>query len=455
LESNDEIALHIPLTSDMPITTTRKTIRMLLLVGEFNSAQIIRRGESEFAGLEICETGSREGFLRQVRESPPDVILLQSRGRAGMNLGGVLNAAAVSSPEIPVIVLGQDEDDGEDAVRYLEQGAADYIPLSDVGRLLLVARRVLREREMLVRQDQLEVELKQARDGLMENQKLMTIGRLTGSITHEINNPLESVTNLLYLLRMQPDLSQEAENYLTLAERELERVTHIIRQTLNFYRESSKAVWIKPAELLEEVLLLYAPKLRERQLEVAREFKSDARLLIFPGEIRQVLSNLVTNAIDASPPGGKLILRIHSSRKWSDEGISGIRIVVADQGCGIDAETREHLGQLFYTTKGQRGTGLGLWVTQAIVKRYGGEIQLYSSTRKGRNGTVFSIFMPTNLRPQPVLVDDAGDSDGDASWHRRSRAIARNEAAQSSGIFGLEGSKSRTYPGSRKPQVAG
>jgi len=426
---------------------------MLLIVNEFNSAQILRLGKGTDVGLDISEASSRESFLCELRERPPDAILLQSGGFLGLTLASVLNAAAASSPEIPVIVLGQDDEDGEDAVRSLEQGAADYVPLSAVGRLPLVARRILGEREMLERLNEVEGELEQVRGGLMENQKLMTIGRLTGSITHEINNPLESVTNLLYLLKTQPDLSKNSENYLTLAERELERVTHIIRQTLNFYRESSKTVWMKPAELLEEVLLLYAPKLRERQIEVVREFKSDAQLLIFPGEIRQVLSNLVTNAIDASAPGGKVVLRVHHARKWSDEGISGIRIVVADSGCGINAETRERLGQLFYTTKGQRGTGLGLWVTQAIVKRYGGEIQLYSSTREGRHGTVFSVFMPTNMRPQAVLAEGTGDLTGGVDLHRRSRAIARNDTAQSSGIFGLEDSRSKTFRNTRKPQA--
>jgi len=432
---------------------TRKAIRVLLIVNDFNSAQVFRLEQRTYVGLDICEVPSHDAFLYDLRENPPDAILLQSGDLLGMTLSNVLTTASASSPEVPVIVLGQDEDDEEDAVRYIEQGAADYVPLSAVGRLPLVVRRILEERETLARINALEDELKHARDGLMENQKLMTIGRLTGSITHEINNPLESVTNLLYLLKTQPDLSKNSENYLSLAERELERVTHIIRQTLNFYRESSKTVWMKPAELLEDVLLLYAPKLRERQIEIVREFNSDAKLLIFPGEIRQVFSNLVTNAIDASVPGGKVILRIRHARKWSDEGISGIRIVVADSGCGINAETRENLGRLFYTTKGQRGTGLGLWVTQAILKRYGGEIQLYSSTREGRHGTVFSVFMPTNMRPQPVLAEGTGDLVGGVDRYRRSRAIRRSDVAQSLGIFGLEDSRSKTYRNTRKPQA--
>jgi two-component system NtrC family sensor kinase len=433
----------------------REKIRMLLIVSEFSSARIVRREQGEFSNLEFSHATSRGGFSRQVRDNPPDVILFQQDGISGINLSSVLNIAGSRSPKIPVIVLGRDEDEGEDAVGYLDQGADDYVPASSVERLPLVARRLLEERRMRIRQDKMELELQQARDCLMENQKLMTIGRLTGSITHEINNPLESVTNLLYLLKTQPDLSAQAERYLTLAERELERVTHIIRQTLSFYRESNKAVWLKPAELLEEVLLLYGPKLQERHIELVRDFTSDAKLLIFPGELRQVLSNLLANAIEASSSGGKVILRIRNARKWSDEGITGVRIVVADRGSGIDAQTREHLGQLFYTTKGQRGTGLGLWVTMAIVKRYGGDVQLYSSTRNDRHGTVFSIFIPTNMRPQPVLLDGGNDPHVGGDWRRQRRAVVRNDAPHSSSIFGMENPESRAFRGNRKPQVAG
>jgi two-component system NtrC family sensor kinase len=443
----------------LPMMKTQKTIRMLLMVDESCCDPIVRQNEFAPQEMEIAEVGTRDQFLRHMREFQPDVIVAQSAGVAGVPFSSVLDVAAAHAPEVPVVVLGNEDENGDDAIGYLEDGAADYLPSSDVERLPLVIRRVLNDQSAQMHQEQMEVELKQVREKLMENQKLMTIGRLTGSITHEINNPLESVTNLLYLLRKEPGLSKQSEDYLDLADRELERVTQIIRHTLNFCRESNKAVRIKPAALLDEVLMLYRPKIRERQLEVTRQFNSDENLLVFPGEIRQVLSNLVTNAIEASPVGGKLTLRIRNARKWSDEGISGVRIVVADNGSGIDADTRENLGKLFYTTKGQRGTGLGLWVTRAIVARYGGEIQLYSSTRQGRNGTVFSVFMPTNMRPQAVRHDEGFSHPLETEWRRKGRNANREDsrfkAGNATGVFGLESPRSRKYRSNRTPRFAG
>jgi len=289
-------------------------------------------------------------------------------------------------------------------VRRIEEGAAEYIPMSYIERLPLVVQRLQQESATSQRMQRLQEELQQSHTALLDNQKLMGIGRLAASIAHEINNPLESVTNLLYLLRNEGSLSSNAEGYVELAERELGRVAQISKQTLNFYRETQSPVQIRPADLLDEVLVLYSRRIEEKRIQVVRQYKADVSLLVFPGEMRQVLSNLVTNAIEACPIGGKLVLRVNRSRRWSDEGIEGVRVVVADNGCGIPADIRQHLGQLFYTTKGQRGTGLGLWVTRAILKRYGGEIQLFSSTQAHRHGTCFSIFLPTNMRPQPVAA---------------------------------------------------
>jgi two-component system NtrC family sensor kinase len=404
---------------------THSTIRLLLLANEFNAAQILisaqmlwREGHSH-GELEIIEARTRDDFFRELEEAMPDVAVVESKGTAGLSFLEILSAAQEHSPEIPVVVLGEDGEDGRDAVLCIEQGAADYIPISHTGRLPLVLARLKRERESVMRERELMEEVQRAHDALLDNQKLMAIGRLAASIAHEINNPLESITNLLYLLRTDPNLSASAETYVGMAEKEMERVAQISKQTLNFYRETRTPVQVRPADLLEEVLFLYSRKIEERQMQVVRQFRTDEKVLVYPGEIRQVLSNLVTNAIEASAVRGRLILRVHRARLWSDEGITGIRIVVADEGTGISAETRQNLGQLFYTTKGQRGTGLGLWVTRAIVQRYGGEIQLYSSMREGRHGTVFSIFLPTNMRPQPVRVNGGFGSGGDRDGRSR------------------------------------
>ena len=237
---------------------------------------------------------------------------------------------------------------------------------------------------------------------LQENQKLISIGRLTASIAHEINNPLESVTNLLFLAGLERDLSPEVRSYLTLAQKELRRVAQISKQTLNFTRDTPAPAPVSMEELVEEVLLLYGRKIAEKSLSIRREYHSTPTATVFPGQIRQVLSNLMVNAIEAAAEGGTLWLRIRSGRQWSDEGVEGLRIIIADNGSGIDTNTRQRLGTPFVTTKGQDGTGLGLWVAMSILRRNGGRLQIYSSTHPDRHGTVFCIFLPTNMRPRAV-----------------------------------------------------
>ena len=155
-------------------------------------------------------------------------------------------------------------------------------------------------------------------------------------------------------------------------------------------------------ELMEEVLSLYSRRMMEKNLRVERQYDCPEEAMVYPGEMRQVLSNLVTNAVEASSPNGRLRVRVRCTRSWSDHGVRGIRVSVGDNGSGIPLDVQRRLGEPFFTTKGQRGTGLGLWVTRAIVQRYGGEIQLRSSVDSRRHGTVFSIFVPTNLRPRVV-----------------------------------------------------
>ncbi len=390
----------------------------MLLANEFDSARIVLEESHSGAGLKIvAKARSRQEFDRRMKDDTPDVLLVESAGIPGLSLGEVVDSA--TAQDVPVIVLGREDDDGPEAIGPLPEGVADYVPAEHSERLPMVVRRVLRERQLAAKQERLELELNQAYDALLENQKLVSVGRLAASIAHEINNPLEAVTNLLYLLGMETNLSEAGKSYVAAAEHELERVAQISKQTLNFHRETRLPVRIQPAELLEEVLVLYARRLEERGMEVVRQYWSDASFVAFPGEMRQVLSNLIANAIEATPVGGRLTLRVRRSRKWSDRGISGVRILVADNGCGIAAGTRQNLGELFYTTKGQRGTGLGLWVTRAIVKRYGGDIHIYSSTHPQRHGTVFSIFIPTNMRSLALVRNGEPGGDDQSSKGKR------------------------------------
>ncbi len=349
--------------------------------------------------IEFAET--RREVLDALRSGTTDVILAGSEALPDLDLHELLERAHSVHPPVPVVLIGGPVGESE-SLRLLRQGAAEYLQGEQVERLPSAIERALRAREAATVQARSQQEVDRAAAVLRENQKLITVGRLAASIAHEINNPLESVINLLYLLAEEKDLSDSARNYLALARRELDRVAQISRQTLNFSRETAGPARARVDELLEEVLALYSRRITEKSLKVERQFECREEATVFPGEMRQVLSNLVTNAVEASRENGRLWLRVRCSRSWLDPGVRGIRVSIGDNGSGIEPAVQRRLGEPFFTTKGQSGTGLGLWVTRSIVQRYGGEIQLRSSTAPERHGTVFSIFLPTNLGPRMV-----------------------------------------------------
>ncbi len=239
---------------------------------------------------------------------------------------------------------------------------------------------------------------KQAEELLRRSEKLAVVGRLAATIAHEINNPLESVTNLLYLLEQHPTLDSTAHNYATLAQQELHRVAHIARQTLNFYRESATAVPVRLPELLENVLQMYARRITDVGIQVERRYDFDQPVSIFPAEMQQVISNLILNAVEALGSRGRLIVHLASATEWATgRRQRGVRLVVADTGPGIPPESRQRIFEPFFTTKGEKGTGLGLWVISGIVNKHQGSIRLRSSVAPGHSFTCFSVFLPLHL----------------------------------------------------------
>ena len=244
-------------------------------------------------------------------------------------------------------------------------------------------------------------ERKRTEDVLHATEKLATTGRLAAAIAHEINNPLEGVTNLLYLLENHPSLDASARRYARMAQEEVARVARIARQTLAFYREPTVPVAVDVSELLSGLLELYAHKLQTLKVKMEKRLETTAPITASPGEIRQVLSNLVGNALDAVPEGGTIKVHVFPSRDWRHPWQEGVRISIADSGHGI---RREHLASIFdpfFTTKGEKGTGLGLWVSYGIVQKYGGTIHVHSSVRPQHSGTCFSVFFP-----QTAVVDN-------------------------------------------------
>jgi PAS domain S-box-containing protein len=231
---------------------------------------------------------------------------------------------------------------------------------------------------------------KQSEEAVRRSEKLATAGRLAASIAHEINNPLEAVVNLLYLARHD---SSHAEEYLTLAEQEVGRVAQLAQQTLGFVRDASSPGSMDPAAIMDEILQLYSRKLEGRQIRVTRRYRGSCQISGYSGELRQLLANLLVNAVDAMADGGSLQVRVATGRDWSN-GIEGVRITVADNGSGIPSNNLRQIFEPFYTTKKDTGTGLGLWVSRGIVQKHGGSIRVRSRTDGRATGTVFSIFLP-------------------------------------------------------------
>lgn len=234
---------------------------------------------------------------------------------------------------------------------------------------------------------------KRAEMALIQSEKLAAVGRLASSISHEINNPLEAVTNLLYLTSAHPQIPEEVQCYVRSAQNELARVSQIATQTLRFHRQTMRPTWVGAAELMNSVLNLYQGRLFNSNILVHTVYKSARRMLCFENDIRQVLNNLIANAIDAMRQGGHLLLRTYDATDWQT-GQSGVRFTVADTGHGMSREVKNRLFEAFYTTKALNGTGLGLWISRGIVARHHGRLTVRSSEKPGESGTVFTLFLP-------------------------------------------------------------
>nr|WP_255551388.1 PAS domain-containing sensor histidine kinase [Granulicella sp. dw_53] len=245
---------------------------------------------------------------------------------------------------------------------------------------------------------------------LRQSEKLAAVGKLASSISHEINNPLAAVTNLVYLLINNPSLDQTAREYLNSAQDELARIAEITTQALRFHKQSSAAVPVRIADVLDSVLAIYKPRIKSGGLQIHREYHGTPPLNCFAGEIRQVIANIIGNAIDATPQGGRLRVRLRSSTDWKTRQRLGVHITVGDTGHGVEEKNRKHIFEAFFTTKGINGTGLGLWISKDLIENHGGTISLRSSTGVGSSGTVISIFLPFEAirPPQPVQPGNSG-----------------------------------------------
>ena len=233
---------------------------------------------------------------------------------------------------------------------------------------------------------------KRAESALVQSEKLAAVGRLASSISHEINNPLEAITNLLYLIAQDGSLPDELKIFVHMAQSELSRVSQIATQTLRFHRQAVNPTHVTAEDLVGAVVRLYTGRLANSSIHVDARYSTHTRILCFENDIRQVLNNLIANAIDAMRHGGRLAIRAHEATDCT--GRSGVRITIGDTGHGMTPEILLRVFEPFYTTKDLNGTGLGLWISAGIVERHQGRLTVRSSVDAVRHGTVFTLFLP-------------------------------------------------------------
>jgi PAS domain S-box-containing protein len=236
---------------------------------------------------------------------------------------------------------------------------------------------------------------------LQEVEKMAASGQLAASLAHEINNPLSAVINILYLLKSRSDLDPNATDLISIANDEIERVSRIVKQSLSYYRSSMVAKEVDLAELLEESLQVFSDKVQRGGIAIGKRIAPGTSIVGFADEIRQVVDNLLVNALEATPHGGRLTLCLRRSRSWRDRNELGARITIADNGCGIPKANLTRVFEPFFTTKAEKGTGLGLWVVKGIVEKHGGSIRIRSTGAGGGSGTVVSIFWPSAVKSNP------------------------------------------------------
>jgi len=361
-----------------------KSVRLLVVEDNADDALLIARElrRSGFdSSMERVETAAQ--MSAALESGNWDAIICDHR-LPEFSAPAALQILRQHGKDIPFIIVSGAISD-ELAVSAMRAGARDYVSKNNLARLAPAIERELEEARL--RQSQ-----RIADDALRTAERLASVGRMAASISHEINNPLAAVTNLIYLARCVPGLAEAAKQYLLVAEQELSRVANITRKTLGFYRDTSPPGWVEAGKLMDEVLFIYGGQVAARDLSLDRRYAEKAmQVFTNVGELRQVLSNLVGNAIDASAQGGSLRIRISPG---SCQGEPGVRFLIADQGEGISAANMTRVFEPFFSTKKDIGTGLGLWVSLGIVKKHGGSIRFRSRAEKNRSGTIFTVFWP-------------------------------------------------------------
>ena len=350
------------------------------------------RADLEQAKFELRK---RKAELDAVLEAVPQAVYVAASEGGPVRLNRV--AFEISGDRFPAALQTLDRAlTGESSVAIVEEDGRWL--RSTASPVLLDGERIA---AVAVNSDITQERLQE--EALRKSEKLAALGQLASSIAHEINDPLESITNCLYLIRHAEGMEQIQE-FAELAESELLRVSEITTQILRFHRPQRRPALVNLEEIARTVMALYTGRLLVRDVRLSWRARPAPQVIAMGGELRQVLNNLVRNALDAMPNGGILSIRIHPQREILAEtsGRDGVRVTVADTGEGIDPRIAAKLFQPFQTTKEQTGTGLGLWVSLGIVEKQGGHIRMRTSREEERHGTVFSIWLPVDgvVNPQ-------------------------------------------------------
>ena len=368
----------------------------------------------------VCDLDGRIELVNPAAERLVGQELAEVRGRRFEEIFPLEGESSHQAPESPVVAVRRElrtiaptesfllrRDDGV-VLTVDESGAPIYERNGDLAGIVLVLRDSTQQRR--------------TQAALLASEKLAVAGRLAATIAHEIHNPLDSVANLLYLMRTGSSAEENAR-FLDMAQGELSRATQISRALLGMYRESRTAVALDISSLLGSVLVLLERRFKEINVTVRADLEQPAVVSGFPAELRQVFTNLLANAAEASPRGETVEIRTRAS-----SGVNptdplaarrpGILITVEDRGPGVAPDVQRQLFQPFFSTKGEAGTGLGLWVSKGIVEKHGGTIELASSTDPEHHGTIVSVFLPrgqaewsettdrpSSLQPMPTLND--------------------------------------------------
>jgi len=407
------LVLLVALVGAVLILETRRVFNQLTDAFNQQIIEIKRRVEESYAreqwlnttirsigdAVIACDTAGKVEFMNRVAEDLTGWSETEAKGKSLHQIFQIFNEktrATVENPVDKVRRLGTVVGLANHTFLVARDGTEVCIddsgaPIHDSNGQMIGVVLVFRD----------ITERRMSEDALMRAEKLAAAGRLAASVAHEVNNPLEGLTNLVYIAQHSQDF-KEIRQVLKQAESEIGRIAHITRQALGFYRETSTAAYFKPAAVVRDVTDFYASRAINLGVTFIVNAKTEREVLGSAGELRQILSNLLANSLDACSQGATIRVEANPAIDPRNPTRAGVRITIADTGLGIPPEHLESIFEPFFTTKKDTGTGLGLWVSRELVAKHGGSLRVRSRISEPLCGTVFSIFLPEQGGMQPI-----------------------------------------------------